>query len=72
MSGDRLADKIQGPFERLLAAAEYDDEPVTAEEVRDIEVTREWFRHNEGTPFEQVVAELGLTMEDLTNFRKNS
>lgn len=55
------------PFDRALVCAEVDDEPVTEEERRDIEATREWFQHNQGTPLEQVVAELGFTMEEVNN-----
>ena len=51
-------------------SAEIDDEPVTEQELRDIEAGREWFIHNKGTPFEQVVAELGFTMEEVTNYRE--
>ena len=31
--------------------------------------SKEWFKHNEGIPFEPVVAEFGFTMEELS--RKN-
>jgi hypothetical protein len=60
------------PLDLALAAAGVDDEPVTEEERSDIEASREWFKHNEGIPFEQVVAELGFTMEEVTNFRDPS
>ncbi len=52
--------------------AEVDDEPVSEEELRDIQASREWFNHNPGTPFEQVVTELGLTMEEVTNYKDPS
>jgi len=64
-----LLDAMLDPFEQKLAAAEIDDEPLTGEERRDIEASREWFRHNEGTPFEQVVAELGFTMDEIRNYK---
>ena len=60
------------PFDRALATAEFDDEPVTEEERRDIEASIEWFKHNEGIPFEQVVAELGFTMEEVANYKEPS
>lgn len=62
----------RAPLDRTLAAAETDDEPVTEEEHRDIESSREWFKHNDGIPFEHVVAELGLTMEEVTNYKEPS
>ncbi|MGA2051614.1 MAG: hypothetical protein ABSG96_28450 [Terracidiphilus sp.] len=67
-----LLEVMLDPFDRALATAEIDDEPVTEEERRDIEASREWFQHNQGTPFEQVVAELGLTMEEVANYQDPS
>ena len=67
-----LLEILLDPFDRVLAAAEIDDEPVTEEDMRDIESSREWFKHNEGIPFEQVVAELGFTMEEVTNYKDPS
>jgi len=67
-----LLEVMLDPFDRALAIAEIDDEPVTEEERRDIEASRELFKHNQGTPFEQVVTELGLTMEEVTNYKDPS
>ncbi len=67
-----LLEVLLDPFDRALATAEIDDEPVTREDLRDIEASREWFKHNQGIPFEQVVAELGLTMEEVTNYKDPS
>jgi len=67
-----LLEVMLDPFDRALATAEIDDEPVTEEERRDIEASREWFQNNQGTPFEQVVTELGLTMEEVTNYKDPS
>ena len=65
-----LLEVLLDPLDRALAAAEVDDEPVTEAERRDIEASREWFIHNEGIPFEQVVANLGLTMEEIINHKE--
>ncbi|MBK9167066.1 MAG: hypothetical protein IPM24_06325 [Bryobacterales bacterium] len=64
-----LLDAMLDPFERKLAGAGMDDEPLTDEERREIEASREWFQHNEGIPFEQVVAELGFTMDEVRNYQ---
>ena len=32
--------------------------------------SKEWFKHNEGIPFEQVVADLGLTMDQIRSASK--
>ena len=65
-----LLEVLLDPLDRALAAAGMDDEPVTEKERRDIEASREWFKHNEGIPFEQVVAKLGLTMEEVINHKE--
>jgi hypothetical protein len=67
-----LLEVLLDPFDRALAFAEIDDEPVTQEERRDIEASREWSQRNQGIPFEQVVAELGFTMEEVTNYNDAS
>ncbi|MBL8227537.1 MAG: hypothetical protein JNL98_03635 [Bryobacterales bacterium] len=67
-----LLEVMLDPFDRALATAEIDDEPVSEEEHRDVETSREWFKHNQGTPFEQVVTELGFTMEEVTNYKESS
>jgi len=33
---------------------------------------REWLKHNPGIPFEQVVTELGFTMEEIKNHQDPS
>jgi len=60
------------PLDRSLASAEIDDEPLTEEDRCDIEASREYFKHNQGIPFVQVVTDLGLTMEEVTNFKEPS
>ena len=65
-----LLEVLLDPFDRALATAEIDDEPVTEEERGDIEASREWFKHHQGIPFEQVVAELGFTMEEVTAYKE--
>lgn len=45
--------------------APLDDEPVSEEEERAVAASKEWFKHNDGIPFEDVVASLGLTMDQI-------
>ena len=45
--------------------APIDDEPVTEEEERAVAASKEWFKNNQGIPFEEVVTELGFTMEQV-------
>ena len=64
-----LLESMLDPVSRALASAPIDDEPVTEEEERDVAEAREWFKHNAGIPFEQAIAELGFTMEEVKNYR---
>ena len=47
--------------------AEPDDEPLTEEDRRTVAASREYFRRNPegGAPFEQVVTDLGFTMDQV-------
>jgi len=64
-----LMEVMLDPVSRALANAPIDDEPVTEEEERAVAEAREWLKHNPGIPFEQVVAELGFTMEEVENYQ---
>jgi hypothetical protein len=57
------------PVSRAIANAPYDDEPVTAEEEKSLAEAREWLKHNEGIPHDQVLAELGITQEEINGFQ---
>ena len=52
------------PISRSLATASIDDEPLTEEEARALDASKEWLRHNKGIPHEEVLAEFGLRPED--------
>jgi hypothetical protein len=43
---------------------EEDDEPLTQEDSEALHRAEEWFKHNEGIPHEEILAEFGLTMDD--------
>ena len=58
------------PVEIALANAPLDDEPLTVEEIKALDESREWLRHNEGIPHEQVLAELGITQEQIDNYKE--
>jgi hypothetical protein len=42
-----------------------EDEEISAEEAAAVNRSKEWFKHNEGIPFEQVVTDLGFTMDQI-------
>ena len=61
------ADQIAAVLQLLEVMVEPDDEPLTEEDRRAVAASREYFRRNPegGVPFEQVVADLGLTMDQI-------
>jgi glutamine synthetase len=58
------------PVARTIANAPIDDEPVTEEEEKALAEAREWLKHNKGIPHEKVLAELGITQEEIENYRE--
>jgi hypothetical protein len=60
------------PVSRALAIAPVEDEEIGEEEEQAVARSKEWFQHNEGIPFEQVVAECGFTTDQIRNHRPPS
>jgi hypothetical protein len=65
-----LLQAMLDPVARAIANAPMDDEPVTLEEEKAIAESREWLKHNQGIPHEQVLAELGITQEEIAQFKE--
>src|SRR5438552_18778167 len=65
-----LLEAMLDPVALALASAPIDDEPVTAEEEKELAESREWLKHNKGIPHEQVLAELGITQEEIDRFQE--
>ena len=59
-----LLQAISDPVARSLANAPIDDEPISDEEMRAVEASREWLKTHAPIPHEEVLAEFGLTLED--------
>jgi hypothetical protein len=59
-----LLEAMLDPVSIALANAPYEDEPVSAEEAREIAEARASFARGEGISHEEVLAEFGLTAED--------
>jgi hypothetical protein len=59
------------PVRRALATAPVEDEEVSAEEEQAVALSKGWFMHNEGIPFEQVANDLGFTMEQIRSHRSD-
>ena len=58
------------PVSRAIANAPVDDEPLAAEDTHALDEAREWLRQNRSIPHEQVLAELGITQEEIEEFRE--
>lgn len=65
-----LLQVMTDPVARAIANAPVDDEPLTAEEIKALDESREWLKHNEGIPHDQVLAELGITQEEIDRYNK--
>jgi hypothetical protein len=59
-----LLSALIDPVAYSIRNAPVDDEPVTEEEAAALRRSEEWFRHNNGIPMEEVLAEFGLSMKD--------
>jgi hypothetical protein len=58
------------PVARAIANAAVDDEPVTGEEAKALAEADVWLKRNKPIPHEQVLAELGITQEEIENYRE--
>ncbi len=65
-----LLETMLDPVSRAIANAPIDDEPLTAEEEKALAEAREWLKHNEPIPHEQVLAELGITQEEIDRHKE--
>jgi hypothetical protein len=63
-----MLEALLDPVCRAMASAPMDDEPLTAGEQKALGEAREWSKRNQGIPHEQVLAELGVTQEEIDHF----
>jgi len=62
-----LLETMLSPLDRKLALAPIDDEPLTLDEAEAIQAGIASLEQNGGVPMEEVLADFGLTMDDLQN-----
>lgn len=67
---ETLLQSIVDPFSRKLARAPIDDEPFTEEDRQSVAEADEWLKHNKPIPLEEVLADVGLTIEDWEKMEK--
>jgi hypothetical protein len=65
-----LLEVMLDPVARAIANAPVDDEPLSAEEAMALDEASEWLKYNKAIPHEQVLAELGITQEEIDNYRE--
>lgn len=65
-----MLEALLDPVSRAIANAPVDDEPLMAGEEKALGEACEWSKHNKGIPHQQVLAELGLTQEEIDHFRE--
>jgi hypothetical protein len=63
-----MLEALLDPVSRAIANAPIDDERLTAEEEKALAEAGQWSKHNKGIPHEQVLAELGVTQEEIDHF----
>lgn len=59
-----LLEVMLDPLAHTLASAPYDDEPVSAEEAREVEEAKASFARGEGISHHEVLAEFGIIPEE--------
>jgi hypothetical protein len=65
-----MLESLLDPVARAIAEAPADDEPLSVADEKALNEAREWAQHNKGIPHEQVLAELGITKEEMDRFRE--
>ncbi len=63
-----MLEALLDPVSRAIANAPVDDEPLTAAEEKALDEARKWSKHNKSIPHKQVLAELGITQEEIDHF----
>ena len=66
-----LLEVMLDPVSRAFANAPMDDEPETEVERRAVAEATEWLKHNKPIPFEDVLADRGLTLDDVKNYKES-
>ena len=67
-----LLEMMLDPVSRAIANAPVDAEPLDPREEKALSEAKEWLKHNEPIPHEQVLAELGITPEELDRLIKST
>jgi hypothetical protein len=66
-----LLEAMLDPVSLAIANAPVDNEQLTPEGEKALDEAREWSKHNKGIPHDQVLAELGITQEEIDKFKES-
>ena len=64
-----MLERLLDPVARAIANAPMDDEPLTAADQNALAEARDWSKRNKATPHREFLAELGITQEEIDNYR---
>jgi hypothetical protein len=65
-----MLESLIDPVAHAIANAPLDDERLSTAGENALDEAREWSKHNKGIPHEEVLAEFGLTPEEVDRFRE--
>jgi hypothetical protein len=64
-----LLEAMLDPVSRAIAQASVDDEPLTTDEQKALTEAQDWRKHHEPVPHQQVLADLGITQEEIDSYQ---
>jgi len=65
-----MLERLLDPVSRAIANAPIDDEPLSPQDELALAEASEWVKHNKPTPHEDFLSELGITQEEIDNYRQ--
>jgi hypothetical protein len=66
----KLLETMVDPMAAAIANAPIDDESLTEEERQAIAVADAWLKENKPIPFEEILADFGLRLEDVKKYQQ--
>ena len=65
-----MLESLLDPVSRAITNAPSDDEPLSAAGEKALDEAREWSKHNKPIAHQNVLTELGVTQEEVDNYRE--
>ncbi len=67
-----LLEAMLDPVARAIANAPADEEPLTEDERKALAEAKDWAKHNQCIPHDQVLAEIGVTQQEVDDFKETA